>query len=115
MHIDKNNLYENNSPNKSLSMEGAQTRKLIQKIENAPILKKINITFDDLERMYNEIGYEVFRKRGSHAVVHLTETENLVIVIPHANKYVNVNDIRRFLLVKNGKLEEALAIRNHQP
>lgn len=90
--------------------KGAQTRKLIQKLENAERLNKVEITFEELERMFNEIGYDIIRKKGSHATIHLTDDISITIVIPHKTKYVNTNDLRRFLLVKQGKFKEAFCI-----
>ena len=86
---------------------GVKYQKLIDRVEHAEQLKKLNITFDQLERMYNEIGYDVVRKGGSHAIVNLTENINIRVTIPHKQKYVHFSDLKRFLLVKEGKFEEA--------
>lgn len=107
MYIDRLN-YSNVSLNSSPAFKSAKAQKLIQKLEQAPILKKVQITFDELERMYNELGYDVIRKRGSHASVVLNEKYTMSIVIPHDDKYVKVNDLKRFLLIKEGKIEEAV-------
>lgn len=104
--INRPNIVANNN----LAMKGVQTQKLIKRVEEAPILKKVQVTFEELERMYNEIGYDVIRKRGSHAIVPVTEKANIAIVIPHKDKRVDVKDLRRFLLVKAGKIEEALKL-----
>ena len=100
MEIDKSNIYNISSAN-SFSLKGVQYQKLIKSIEKAPQLKKLKITFDELERMYNELGYDVIRKRGSHAIVQLTENINIPVIISHGSKYVHFNDLKRFLLIKN--------------
>lgn len=89
---------------------GVKYQKLIDKVEHAEKLKKLNITFEQLERMYNEIGYDVIHKPGSHAIVNLTENINIHVPIPHKQKYVHFNDLKRFLLVKEGKFEEATRV-----
>lgn len=89
---------------------GAKTRKLIEKIENAKRLNKVEVTLDELERMYNEIGYDLVRKRGSHVIVPLTDDINISIATPHGGKYVHINDLKRFLLVKEGKFLEATKV-----
>ena len=105
------NLYNQNIINNyPITFESAKSRKLIAKLEQATSLKKIEITFDELERMYNEIGYDIIRKRGSHAVVPVTSELNISVTIPHNDKYVNTNDLKRFLLVKGGKFAEASRI-----
>ena len=89
---------------------GVQTQKLIAKLEKAERINKMEITFDQLERMYNEIGFDVVKKRGSHASIQLTPEIIISVIIPHGKKYVNINDLRRFLLVKEGKYKEASLI-----
>jgi hypothetical protein len=100
-------LYNQNVTNYNPTFSGAKSRKLIAKIESATLLKKVEITFDELERMYNEIGYDVLKKPGSHAIVCISETIHIPVIIPHNNKYVHINDLKRFLLVKEGKFVEA--------
>ena len=100
----------NTLPIYSPAFKGVKTRKLISKVENTKILNKLEITFDELERMYNEIGYDFIRKRGSHVTVHLTDNITIAVVIPHGKKYVHINDIKRFLLVKEGKFKEATLV-----
>jgi predicted RNA binding protein YcfA (HicA-like mRNA interferase family) len=92
----------------STSFESAKARKLIKKVNEAEKLDKLNITFNELESMYNELGYDVFYKRGSHAVVHLTEGVNLPVIIPHKRKNVHPFDLKRFKYVCAGDIEKAL-------
>lgn len=99
-------VYQNNNP----SFYGAKSRKLIEKLMSMPKVDKCQITFDELEKMYNEIGYDVMMKRGSHAVIPVTDSINIPLVIPHGYKYVHKNDLKRFLLVKEGKFAEAQKI-----
>jgi predicted RNA binding protein YcfA (HicA-like mRNA interferase family) len=85
----------------------SKSKKLIEKLEKAEQLNKVKITFDELERMYEEIGYYVIKKRGSHAIVNVTENLNIPVIIPHGRKHVHPNDLKRFLLVKEKKFKEA--------
>ena len=94
-----------------LAFNGVKSRKLIDKLENAEQLKKFEVTFDELERMYNEIGYDIVRKRGSHASIQLADNIIINIVIPHEDKYVKISDLKRFLLIKEGKFSEAAKMR----
>ena len=89
------------------SFEGAKSRKLIEKIKSAKQLKKLAITFDELVNAYKEIGYDVFFKRGSHAVVPITSEYNIPLVIPHGDKYVSPFDLKRFRFVLDGNYEMA--------
>ena len=58
--------------------------------------------------MYREIGYDVFYKRGSHAVVHLTDEIHIPIVIPHKKKNVSIFDLKRFKYILSGDIQCAL-------
>ena len=100
-------VYQNN---RYPSFSGAKSRKLIQKLMSMLKVDKCQVTFDELEKMYNEIGYDVMLKRGSHAVIPVTDSINIPLVIPHKDKYVHKNDLKRFLLVKEGKFSEAQKI-----
>jgi len=86
---------------------GARSRKLIEKVQRTEKMDKLKVSFDELERMYNEIGYDVLYKRGSHAIVHVTDTINIPIVIPHKTKDVHPFDLVRFKYVLNGEFEKA--------
>ena len=105
-------LISNYIPNcySNLLFQGGNTKKLISKLESASNLKKIEVTFDQLERMYNEIGYDVIKKRGSHTSVKVNDDIAITVVIPHGEKYVHANDLKRFLLVKEGKFIEATKV-----
>ncbi len=108
MRINSTNYYcYNNISLSQPTFASVKARKLIQKVEQAERLNRVEITFDELERMYEEIGYYVFKKRGSHANVTLNDNITIAIIIPHGKKYVNTNDLKRFLLVKQGKFLEA--------
>jgi hypothetical protein len=114
MEINFNQIYSAQNPiskpNARLSFEGARSKKLIAKIKNATQLKKIAITFDELVNAYKEIGYDVFFKRGSHAVVPITDNCNIPLVIPHDDKYVSPYDLKRFRHVLNGEFEKAIRV-----
>lgn len=88
---------------------GASSEKLIKKILTSKNPKELKITFDELCRIYNHLGYDVTLKRGSHATVRVNKT-NIPIVIPHKDKYVHSNDIRRLRLVMNGEEKKAQLI-----
>lgn len=90
----------------------AKARKLMEKVLNANSnnFKGINATFDDMVATYQELGYDVIMKRGSHAIVPLTPKANLPLVIPHGNKYVHPLDLRRLQYILNGDLEKALNV-----
>lgn len=92
----------------NINFYGARARKLIEKVNNTRKLSDLKISFDELKGMYNEIGYDVFYKRGSHAVVHLTDEVNLPIVIPHKTKDMHPLDLKRFKYVIAGEFQKAL-------
>lgn len=107
MKVEFNNLVRINNTNFS----GARARKLIEKIKNADKLDKLDISFNELKSMYEEIGYDVFYNRGSHAVVPVSEDFNIPLVIPHSTKNVTTIDLWRFKYVLNGEPEKAKNIR----
>ena len=108
MRINPTNYYCKNSLSIfQPAFTSVKAKKLIEKVEQAERLNRVGITFDELERMYEEIGYYVYKKRGSNANVTLTDNITIAIIIPHGKKYVNTNDLKRFLLVKQGKFLEA--------
>lgn len=108
MKINAVNIYScKNTACSQPAFTSVKAQKLIAKLESAERLNRVEITFDELVRMYDEIGYYVYKKRGSHATVAVGDNVTLAIPIPHKNKYVNSNDLKRFLLVKQGKFKEA--------
>ena len=90
-----------------INFYGARARKLIEKVKNAQRLGDLKISFEELKGMYNEIGYDVFYKRGSHAVIHLENGVNIPLVIPHKTKNVHPLDLKRFKYVLAGEFEKA--------
>lgn len=90
------------------SFKSAKTRKMIDEIKNAKNLKHINLTFDDMVDIYNDLGYDVILKRGSHAVIPITDKVNLPVVIPHGEKFIHIHDIKRLKFILNGEIEKAL-------
>ena len=90
----------------------AKARKLIEKVLQADSnnFRGINATFDDMVAAYNELGYDVILKRGSHAVIPITDHANLPLVIPHGSKYVHPLDLRRLRCVLRGDVEKALNV-----
>lgn len=91
-----------------ISFEGAASRKLIEKIKISRQLKKMNVTFAELVNAYKEIGYDVYMKRGSHAVVPLGNGFNIPLPIPHKSKNVTVYDLKRFRYILDGDFEKAM-------
>ena len=89
------------------SFEGAKSKKFLKEILNAKSLRKIKATFQDMIDAYKELGYDVILKRGSHAIVPVSEDFNIPLIIPHKDKCVSPFDIKRLKLVMLGKLEEA--------
>ena len=92
------------------SFGSVKARKLIEKVRTTKNLKNINATFEDMVAVYEELGYDVIMKRGSHAVVPLTEKVNLPLVIPHNSKHVHSLDLKRLQYILNGEIEKALNI-----
>ena len=90
------------------NFKSVKARKLIEKIQSAKHLKHINATFEDMVAIYEELGFDVILKRGSHATVPLTENKNLPLVIPHGSKYVHPLDLKRLQFVLKGEIERAL-------
>lgn len=90
----------------------AKARKLIEKVlsSNVNNYKGINATFEDMVAVYQELGYDVIMKRGSHAVVPISDSANLPLVIPHGNKYVHPLDLKRLRCVLNGEIDKALNV-----
>ena len=92
------------------SFGSVKAQKLIEKIRNTKNIKNINVTFEDMVSVYKELGYDVIMKRGSHAVIPITEKVNLPLVIPHSSKYIHRHDIKRLQFVLNGEIEKALNV-----
>ena len=93
-----------------LTFGSAKARKFIAVIKTAKTLKHINATFEDMVAIYQELGLDVILKRGSHAIIPLTEKANLPLVIPHGSKYVHILDLKRLKFVLNGEFERALTV-----
>ena len=91
----------------NIAFTSKRAQKLINKVKSAEKIEKVHISFDELKLMYKEIGYEVVYKRGSHAVVPVTEDFNIPVVIPHKRKTVLPFDLKRFLYVMSGEFDKA--------
>lgn len=89
------------------SFTGRATQKLISHILSTQNNKNVKITFDQLVNIYNELGYDVLMKRGSHAIVQINNLINIPIVIPHKDKCVHPSDIKRLKLIIAGQPEKA--------
>ena len=101
-----NNItYNNNFADTSFC--GASSRKLIKKILETDNLYNIKATFDDMVRAYEELGYDIVLKRGSHASIKVGSDYNMSLVIPHGDKYVKMKDVLRLKYVASGDLENA--------
>lgn len=96
----------NNQGAGSPSFCGKAQEKLLQKIMDTKRLKDMKVTFDELNRIYEHLGYDVMMKRGSHAIVNVRGT-NIPIVIPHKDKYVHPNDLKRLKLIMAGEEKKA--------
>ena len=105
-----NNYSQNPCGAQPLSFGSAKTRKFLETVSSAKYVKHINATFDDMVDAYNDLGYDVVLKRGSHAIVPLAEGKNLPLVIPHGRKFVSPLDIKRLQLVVNGDIDRAITI-----
>lgn len=102
----RNSYSESNKNQESLSFSGKPPEKLIAKIKTTPNYKKVKLTFDEAVKIYNYIGYDVLLKRGSHAIIKAGDY-NIPLVIPHKDKHLNYNDIKRLLLIMDGNIEKA--------
>ena len=111
MRASFNNLFLSNN---QINFESAKARKLIDTVKNTQKVDKLKITFEELEIMYKEIGYDIFYKRGSHAVIHINDKINLPIVIPHKKNIINANDIKRFKYILTGEIQKALDYNKHK-
>ncbi len=94
--------------NSQQSFGSVKAKQLLETIKTEKSVKNIKITFDEIVGAYNELGYDVICKRGSHAVVPITDRVNLPIVIPHGTKYINPLDVKRLQLILNGDIDKAL-------
>ena len=102
MRVDYNPIYT-----KNVNFSGARARKLIEKIKGVKKVDKLSISFDELKSMYNEIGYDIIYKRGSHAIVPINEKLNIPVVIPHKRKNVHPFDLKRFKYILTGQFDKA--------
>jgi len=102
-----NNYHNKNKTTSNCSPTfGTTPEKLIKKILATKNNKDIKVTFDEMVKIYNHLGYDVLMKRGSHAIVPVGKL-NIPLVIPHKDKYIHPNDIKRFKLILEGKAEKA--------
>ena len=101
---------KNNSQSNQPSFQGAKARKILEQVSKAKTFKNIHLTFDEMVSTYNELGYDVLMKRGSHAVIVKDSMTNYPLVIPHGNKYVHPNDVKRLQCVMNGEFDKAARI-----
>ena len=101
------NFSNMNSYNTYPSFRGNSARKLIEGVKQAKLLNKVHYTFDEMVKIYEELGFDVVMKGGSHAVVNLGDY-NIPLVIPHrGEKYVSLADIKRLKHVIDGNYEAA--------
>ncbi|MBR1977390.1 hypothetical protein IKA15_03835 [bacterium] len=104
------NLQKATKNETEVSFGSAKARKLMEKIKNTKNLKEIKVTFDDMVSIYQELGFDTVLKRGSHAVIPISATANLPLVIPHGTKHVHPLDIKRLQCILNGEIEKALNV-----
>ena len=91
----------------SVAFKSKRAQKLIEKIKSTEKMDKVDISFDELKSMYKEIGYDVLYKRGSHAIVPITEDLNIPVIIPHKRKNVHPFDLKRFKYILFGEFDKA--------
>lgn len=101
--------YSNQLVTNSVSFQANTAPKLLKKVAEAKDLRKLNITFDEMVKMYNHLGYDVLMKRGSHATV-TSGNVNFTLPIPHKDKVVHAKDIKRLRYVMAGDIEKAKKI-----
>ena len=94
-------------PANNVSFTSKRAQKLIEKIKGLEKMDKLQISFDELKSMYKEIGYDVLFKRGSHAIVPVSEDVNIPVVIPHKRKNVHPFDLKRFKYILLGQFDKA--------
>lgn len=91
----------------SPSFCGKAQEKIIKKILASNNPKEWKYTFEDMKGVYEHLGYDVMMKRGSHAIVNI-EGKNLPLVMPHKDKYVDPNDVKRLKFLLKGDIDRAL-------
>ena len=99
----------NNNYNVNPSFQGKTAKKLIDKLRQSQHVKKVHYTFDEAVKIYEDLGYDVLMKRGSHAIVRIGDW-NMPLVIPHKDKYVDFFDIKRLKCIVDGDIEAAMRI-----
>ena len=105
-----NSYFSHNQANTKPSFGSVKAQRFLDRVKTTKSFNHFNATFEDMVSAYNELGYDVLCKRGSHAVVPITEKVNLPLVIPHGTKYVNPQDLKRLQFVLNGQIDRALSV-----
>ena len=102
----------NNKRNNNLNFQGKASIKFIEKLKTTQNLKYVKATFDDMVRAYNELGYDVMHKRGSHAVIIISDKIRLSLIHPHGNKkgIVTIAEVKKLKYIAQGEIEKALAM-----
>ena len=98
--------------NQKPSFQGKASVKFLEKLKTADNLKHVKASFDEMVRAYNELGYDVIHKRGSHAVVIISDKIRLSLIHPHGNKkgIVTITEIKKLKYVALGEIEKARAM-----
>ena len=106
------NSYNNAQPQPvtQFSFQGAKSRKFLDKLLKTDNLKNIKVSFGDMVAAYQELGYDVILKRGSHASIPITDKVNMPLVIPHGEKCVHPLDLKRLKLIAQGDIQKALTV-----
>lgn len=113
MQINLNtSLYEFNQNREYPSFQSRAAIKFLERVKTAKELKYVKATFDEVVRAYNELGYDVFHKRGSHAVIVISDNVRLSLVHPHGKKkgLVTPTEIKKLRYVAQGEIEKAVAM-----
>ena len=103
------NNYSKQVVTNSVAFQANTAPKLLKKVEEAKDVKKLKITFDEMVKMYDYLGYDVMMKRGSHATILCGES-SFTLPIPHKDKVVHFKDIKRLKLIAAGDIESAKRI-----
>lgn len=98
--------YSNQLVTNSVCFQANTAPKLLKKVNETKDIKKLKITFDEMVKMYEYLGYDVLLKRGSHATVS-SGNVNFTLPIPHKDKVVHFKDIKRLKLIAAGDIEKA--------
>lgn len=100
------NRYRINSYNnpKAVAFEGSYD-KLLAKIKNCNNFRKLAIRYEEAKKVYENLGYRVEVKSGSHSIVTMPDGFAFPLVLPHgSNKVISATDVKRLFFAINGDI-----------